>query len=340
MRQQRGALRTTTSAAIRGEDGTRTIEMPIPDAAAGELLVRIDLATLCGRDRRGAPGTAHVPGHEGVGRVVAAGHGAPAQVGDRVVWSPAVGCRRCDRCRDGRPTACRRPRRVGREPWSGPWSLSGTFAAHLLLPAGAAVAHVPGELCDAVAAPAGCATATAMAALDTAGDVAGRRVLVVGAGMLGLTLAAACRVLGASDATIVDPDAARRSLATAFGATAVRAPDDALDEVDLAFACAGADAAQAALPALAHAGRLVLVGDARPDEVLAVPTALLARRRLSFAGVHDGEPEHLAAALDFLLRTRGRFPWERLAAPAFGLDALPMLLAQPPMLAPRQAIAP
>ncbi|MBO0703415.1 MAG: alcohol dehydrogenase catalytic domain-containing protein, partial [Candidatus Dormibacteraeota bacterium] len=98
-------------------------------------------------------------GHEGVGVVVSAGPGAPALVGERVVWSVVVACRDCDRCRAGLTAKCRSLHKIGHEPYDGRWRLSGTYASHVLLPAGVTVVPVPEVVADAVAAPAGCATA-------------------------------------------------------------------------------------------------------------------------------------------------------------------------------------
>ena len=74
---------------------------------------------------------------------------------------------------------------------------------------------------DAVAAPAACATATVMAVVERAGELAGRRVAVVGAGMLGLCAVAAAATGGASSVTAVDPSTERRRMAEQFGATRV-----------------------------------------------------------------------------------------------------------------------
>src|SRR5438477_207130 len=74
-----------------------------------------------------------------------------------------------------------------------PPALRGGLATHVLLAPGTAVVHVPDGLSDAAACPAGCATATAAAALRHAGDVAGGTVLILGAGLLGLTASAMAR---------------------------------------------------------------------------------------------------------------------------------------------------
>lgn len=331
---------TSAAAVLRG--GDVSIErLALPEPGPGELLVAIDLATVCASDRLSAasPGAPRVIGHEGVGRVVAAGVGAPAGPRDRIVWLPTVSCGRCDRCRGGRSAACRKLRRIGHEPLAAGWELSGSFAAHLLLPRGTAVARVPDGMCDAIAAPAGCATATVMAALEAAGSLRGARVLVSGAGMLGLTAAAVATDRGASSVIAVDRDASRRTLARAFGATESMTPDAALPDVDVALVFSAA--AAPALDALAIGGRLVIVGaKGGPFDPLAVDPRRLADRWLVVSGVHGSEPRHLAQAIAYLAEARERWPWEQLVSPAMPLAYLPTLLTQPAPIAPRAAVQP
>ncbi|MGK9221516.1 MULTISPECIES: alcohol dehydrogenase catalytic domain-containing protein [unclassified Microbacterium] len=339
------AAPTTLAAVWRGADGIRIEELPVPAPRPGELVVEIDLATVSGDDRRTASDAHRAPaavlGHEAVGRVVAAGVGAPAAEGDRVVWAPSVGCGMCDRCRHGRVARCRKLREIGREPIDGPWPLSGAYARHILLPSGSTVERVPDELCDAVAAPAGGATATAMAVREASGDLTGLRVLVCGAGMLGLTATAVARESGASEVVVLDTDASRRSLALAFGATAVVGPRDRPGEADLAWELSGAaEAAPGALAALAIGGRLVLARAAATSAAVPVDLDRVVRRGLAITGVLGSEPRHLREAVAFLASTRTRYPWERLVAPAMGLEHLALLLAQPASVAPRTAIAP
>lgn len=331
---------TTAAAVLRGASvGIERLALPEP--GPGELLVAIDLATVCASDRLSAAagGEPRVLGHEGVGRVVAAGPGAAVRPRDRVVWGPSVSCGRCDRCRGGRSAACRKLRRIGGEPLEAGWDLSGSFAAHILLPRGTAVARVPDALCDAIAAPAGCATATVMAALDAAGPLRGARVLICGAGMLGLTAAAVATDRGASTVIAVDRDASRRIMARAFGATESVTPETPLPDVDVALVFS--TSAVTALDALAIGGRLVVVGTKSGAlEPLPLDPRRLADRWLVVSGVHGSEPRHLTEAIAYLADARERWPWEQLVSPAMPLAYLPTLLTQPAPIAPRAALQP
>ena len=211
-----------TRAAVWTGSGVDVQNVDLPELGDGETLVRVRLATVCGSDlhtvtrRRRAP-CPSVLGHEAVGIVVAGGTRSIA-VGDRVVWSVTVSCGRCARCRSGFTAKCSSVRKVGHERFDGDWPLSGAYAEHVVLPAGTSMAKVPDAMPDAVAAPAACATATVMATLEAAGTVAGRRVLVIGAGMLGLTAAAALAEAGAR-VRVTDIDPERLEIVSRFGGT-------------------------------------------------------------------------------------------------------------------------
>ena len=148
--------------------------LPLPDLAAGELLVEVELATICGSDLHTVSGRRSTPvptvlGHEAVGRVVSAAAGAPAGVGDRVVWTIGTACGRCRRCHRGLTQKCTQVRKYGHERIDDAWALSGSFASHVHLVAGTGVVVVPDDVPAALLAPAGCATATVTGATRRVG---------------------------------------------------------------------------------------------------------------------------------------------------------------------------
>ncbi|MFC9839907.1 zinc-binding dehydrogenase [Rhodococcus sp. NPDC127530] len=339
-----------TRAAVWTRDGIDVHALEIPELGPGEILVRITLATVCGSDLHTVSGRRpaacpSVLGHEAVGRVAATGTGAdpavvgdgghPLAVGDRIVWSVTVPCGRCPRCRSGFTAKCIDVRKVGHEPAEGQWVLSGSYAQHIVLPHGTAIALVPESLPDPVAAPAACATATVMAALEAAGDVKGKRVLIVGAGMLGVTAAAASAERGAS-VRVIDHDPVRQNKARNFGAV-----DDDGDPVDVAIDFSGASpAVQAALGRLDTGGRLVLAGSVTPGSSITVDPETVVRQWLTLTGVHNYEPRHLAEAVGFLDATRHRYPWAELVDTPVPLDQLNRVLRPTPSGILRSSVAP
>lgn len=330
----------TTAAVWTGESGISLEQVAIPPLLEGETLVRIRLATICGSDLHTVTGRRPAPcpsilGHEAVGEVVAVGPGASAERGQRIVWSVTVSCGDCARCRAGRTAKCTAVRKTGHEPFDGDWPLSGSYAEHIVLPRGTTIAVVPAGMPDAVAAPAACATATVMATLEAAGRLAGKRVLIAGVGMLGLTAVAACLDAGAC-VQVVDNHPDRLALAAEFGA---HGGDD--DPVDVAIDYTGSsDAVSAALDRLDIGGVLVLAGSVLPGPSLSVDPESVVRRWLTITGVHNYEPRHLRQALAFLDRTLGRHPWHRLVTDPVPLADLPTALRPPPTRTLRTAVAP
>ena len=348
----------TTTVAAAVWTGGRDIEvrrLPAPDLAPGEILVGIDLATVCGSDRHTVAGRRTSPapgilGHEGVGRVAALGVGGATdldgralQVGDRIVWSVVSACDTCDRCRGGHTAKCRTLMKVGHEPLEGPWPLSGTYATHLVLPNGHAVVVVPATVSDAAASIAGCALATVCACLEAAGPIDGQVVLVSGLGALGICATALASHSGADAIIGIDPDPARRALALEFGATVAHPPDDAaLDaiEPDTVIELSGAaTAVRAAIQMVAVGGTVVLAGSVAPAGDVAVDPEQLVRNLTSIVGVHNYEPRHLRAAVDFLASGSGA-SFDRLVDAPVGLGDLTSILHSEAGATGRASVAP
>ncbi len=186
------------------------VQFADPSPQGAELLVCVSCCTLCRSDLHTHAGlrkqpTPTVLGHEIVGRIEAFGpdaahndaRGLPASVGSRVSWAVTVGCGQCFFCAADLPQKCERLYKYGhmqvtpQRPWSG------GLADMVVLAPRTAWFQVPEHVSDHVAAPANCATATVAAMLQHAGSVAGRHVLVLGAGVLGVTACAMARSAGA-----------------------------------------------------------------------------------------------------------------------------------------------
>ncbi len=331
---------------------------PRPELRAGEALVRVSLCTVCGSDLHTFTGrrkerTPCVLGHEPVGVVEEVNGdlrdvaGNPVRVGDRVVWSVAVSCGACFFCERGLPQKCESLRKYGHEAISPQCGPVGGLATHCHLLAGTAVVKVPAELPDAVAAPAGCATATVAAVLRVsvwanpgreAGGVGlphprprGRgspTIVVFGAGMLGLTACAWIDSLGAT-AIACDVSDTRLAQAARFGARHTAKPDALAELVKELTAGRGADAAlelsgspsasAAALEVLRVGGVAVWAGVVSPTDPVPVLPEVVVRRCLTLAGVHNYAPTDLAEAVRFLATHHERYPFAELVAKSFPL---------------------
>jgi alcohol dehydrogenase len=191
---------------------------------------------------------------------------------------------------------------------------------------------VPDEVPDRVAAPASCATATVAALLRAGGPVAGRSVVVLGAGVLGVTACAMARAAGADLVLAVDPDAACRSRAMAFGATDALPADpgslaaavaDRTDGrgADVVLELAGvAESVRAGLSLVRTGGVLLLAGTVAPTPAVALDPEAVVRRMLTIRGVHNYHPRDLPTALAFLSGPGRAYPFDTLVQAEYPLE--------------------
>ena len=249
-----------------GEGRIEVDEVPRPEPGPGEVLVEIEACGICGSDlhmvleRYARPGS--ILGHEWSGVVTAAPRDSGWSAGDRVVGDAAPGCGVCRPCRRGRPSVClqRAPADFGG--YSGAFCQYKTAAADNLIRVPDALAMRPAALAEP--------TAITLHALRLADAHPGDRILVTGAGPVGLLIIAVLRAQGIDDITVSEPSPVRRRQAVDVGATRVVAPDaleappmtqPVTEPFAVAFECSGhASAAETALGQLDYAGTLVIVG--------------------------------------------------------------------------------
>lgn len=305
-----------------------SVRVPIRSLGDGEVLVRITACTVCGSDLHtftGRRSTAlpMVLGHEIIGTVVSTcdsgKHNSELSVGDRVTWSIAASCNACGRCSDGLPQKCNSLFKYGHEAFDD-HPLSGGLGEHCILQRGTRIVRLPDDLPDEVACPANCATATVAAAMRRAGGVKGRRVLVTGTGMLGLTTCAFANTAGAAEVVACDIDNARLRRAADFGATRLVQTVDS-DTFDFVFEMSGSSiAVAAAFEATAIGGVVVLVGSVSPSDPVPIDPERIVRRLATIHGVHNYKPDDLVTAVEFLRSNHQRFPFANLVEATFGLE--------------------
>jgi threonine 3-dehydrogenase len=239
-------------------------DVPMPVPAAGQVLLRVAAASVCGTDvhlydwnpwaaARVVP--PRVVGHEVCGEVVAWGDGVEGPpIGTRVAVESHIVCGHCDECRRGDFHVCENTRILGVD-------VDGAFATHLVVP----VANV-WPVGDAVAPD----IAAAMEPFGNAvhacsyGDLEGRTVVVFGCGPIGCAAVAVAKVRGAARVIGVDRNAYRLGLAERMGADAIIQATD--EPVDAAVRGEAGDAIDCVLEmsgspvAVASATRLVRPG--------------------------------------------------------------------------------
>jgi threonine dehydrogenase-like Zn-dependent dehydrogenase len=251
---------------ITGPGSARVEEVEAPVPGAGQVVVDVHRAGVCGTDielftgqlayfAQGKTRFPVRPGHEWCGVVSAVGPEVPADwVGVRVTGDTMLGCGRCARCRAGRGHVCADRYEVG---IMGGWP--GALAEQVLVPA-SSLHRLPDALDDragALVEPGG----NAWRAASAAGAGPGQRILVCGPGTIGLLTAAFAAAAGA-EVHILALDEGRRSLALSFGAAGYWTFDDPPPtQYDAVVDCTDDHRVPAFALTLAEpAGRVVYIG--------------------------------------------------------------------------------
>lgn len=299
-------------------------QRPVPRPGVGEVLVRVNSVGVCGSDvhyfREGRIGDFIVErplilGHEAAGVIVAAGSGVDSRrIGERVSIEP------------------QRPRFDSAATLAGTYNLDPQMEFYATPPIDGAFAEfvtihsvfahqVPDSISDDAAAllePLSVGIASARKAGLSVGD----RVLISGAGPIGLIMTQVARAYGAAEIVVTDLDAGRLALARTLGATATFDPR----ETDLSanprftafFDASGAAAAvRGGLKSLAPAGRAVLIGMGADDYPL--PISVIQNRELTVTGVFRYANTWPTA---ISLVARGLIDLDVLVSGHFGLEAV------------------
>jgi L-iditol 2-dehydrogenase len=256
-------------------------EIPTPVAPVGGVLVDVRLCGLCGSDverlRPGGVTDGQVLGHELVG-VVREG---PVPAGTRVALAHHVPCGRCEACRAGHEPLCETHRASHLEPggFCERTAASAAHVAHALLPLPDGVSDLAGTFVEPLAC--------VLRGLDRVGPV--DRLLVVGAGSVGLLAAQAARARGV-EATVLEPDPARQQRAALLGFQPPARPANAA----LVTAAPGLGDA---VTHVADGGTVIVFAGGEP---VSLDVDAVYRRELRLEGVRSATPAHLRAALALL----------------------------------------
>lgn len=278
-----------------------------PQTPRGWVEVEVAYVGLCGTDLhicagehpRAQPGL--VIGHEIVGVVRGISAATAGLVdGTPVVVNPLLSCGECAMCRSGRPHTCGRLRLIGID-------VPGGATARLAAPVSNLVPVPVGTDLRTLAFAEPLAVAVRAVRRGLVG--LGERVLVIGAGPIGLAVAMTARLAGAESVTVVEPSDRRRALAADLGfATSASAADAAAaadgQQAQVVFDAAAHPAVAAGLAAAtAEGGRVVLTG------VYGAPAAVdlqqITFKELTVIGTRVYSSDDLRAATQLIVD--GRF---------------------------------
>ncbi|ACL39697.1 Alcohol dehydrogenase GroES domain protein [Pseudarthrobacter chlorophenolicus A6] len=283
-------LPPTMRANILKSQGDMAMEtLPLPQLDADQVLVQVAAVGVCGSDvhyyehgRIGPYVVDHplILGHELSGRIAAVGSAVdPSRVGKRVAVEPQRPCRKCKQCKAGRYNLCPDIEFYATPP------IDGAFAEYVTIQSDFAY-DIPDSVSDEAAAlieP----LSVGLWACERAEIKPGSRVLIAGAGPIGIIAAQAARAFGATEIYISDIAEDRLAFALEHGAThAINAKTDSVEglDVDAFIDASGApQAVRSGIQAVAPAGRVILVGLGADDVEL--PVSFIQNREIWLSGV-------------------------------------------------------
>ena len=317
---------------FEGADKTLALrDIPIPEAGPGQLLLKVAACGICGSDLHAYQASlapeGNVFGHEFAGEVVAIGEGVEGdwQVGDRAIALGAMVCGECASCRVGLLDQCENIELIG-------FSRNGAYAEYVVTQA-AASTRVPKGIENTQAAlveP----LAVGLAAFRDCQLPMGGNVLVIGAGIIGITVIKWARFFGAEHVAISDLDSDRLERAQLAGATnAINAsenpdPVQAFKEAtgavpDVIVECVGRPMLQHLVDVAPQGTHIVAVGACMEPETLSSVAAAQKKIRMTFSFGYTLED------FEFILRmiSAGRMKTDELITRSVTLEEVPEAFA-------------
>lgn len=198
------------------EPGIEVLDVPVPEVADADMLVKVKAASVCGSDVHVFEWTPNyewisipvILGHEFSGEVVSVGKKVKTVVpGDRITAMPAMACSRCEFCQVGRPDLCRNRLSLGLRG-------DGAFAEYIRLTANTTVFKLaPGLRYEAASLTE--PLSVVLRAVDLAGLRVGQTAAVLGPGPIGLLATQAIRLAGAALVLVAGTSVDMRRLAAA-----------------------------------------------------------------------------------------------------------------------------
>ena len=325
-------------------------EYPPPRIGPDEMLVKTELAGVCGSDVKIFQGTfgelmgVRVPapvvmGDEILGNVAEVGEKFSeihkVRKGSRVIVEPKIPCGYCEMCFTGSPHLCEKPRGYGWIPSDDPPHLWGSYAENVYVPLNAKVHLVPQDIPAEAAILAAVLIGDGIHFIQNIGNVrVGDDVVIIGPGPQGLAAALVARERGAGMVVVAGlaKDRVRMDFAKELGADYVVdvEKEDLVERVreltggsmaDVVVECAGsARAVQASLDLAKRRGTVVHMSITGMKEIPLV-TQHIVSREIAFKG-GMGPATNVRAAIKLVdsIVDRGKYPLARMISHKYPLD--------------------
>lgn len=324
-------------------------EIEIPEVKEGDILVKVQLAGICGTDVHQQigdlsikPPTPMIQGHETLGRIVEMKGiltdvaGTEVKEGDRILWAHQF-CGKCYACKIlHQPFACNASKGYGFAP---PAALRGGFAEYELVTAGTDFVRVPDAVTDEEALGVGCAFRTVVNGYDKlmqhGGIPTGATVVIQGVGPIGLYSAVMAAQSGAAKIITVDSVDSRLEFSKKWGATHtinMKNIPEAHDRAEYVRSITGGIGAEVVIegtgvPAainegidyLAKFGKYLIMGQTSRRSVEIIPNDIM-NKQLVILGSGSADIRHFVKALKFIEAYREKYPFGELISTKYTLE--------------------
>lgn len=329
-------------------------EVTIPEVEPGAILVKVEMAGICGTDVHQQRGELtiksplpNIQGHETIGRILKLGAGRtkdaagePLQLGDRIMWAHAD-CGECYWCNIARdPVLCARRSGYG---WAPPSALRGGFAEYEYVTPSTNVVRVPDELTEEEAVGVGCAFRSVIGGYERFGQVGLMEDFVIqGCGPIGLYSTVVARESGARTIIVVGAPANRLGLAMRWGANHVINIDEhkSAEErremiLDLTHGRGPENVVEASgvpatvaegLEMIQKGGRYLILGQTSAATTPIMPSRIN-EKGLTLVGSVSAHIVHFYKALQFIKTNRAKYPFGDIVSGRYRLEDVNEALA-------------
>jgi 2-desacetyl-2-hydroxyethyl bacteriochlorophyllide A dehydrogenase len=261
---------------FNGQHEIEVKELRIPKLQPNELLVHVEACGVCGTDFHIYEGNAPakipvVLGHEYTGIIIDSGSKFDKlNIGDKIAINPNIHCGYCEFCRKGKINLCTNLKALGVTLNGGmsQFSIVPVTQAHLLpndFPFSKSVFAEPVSCC--------------IHGINQAEIIPGEKVVIIGAGTIGLIMLQLAQLRGASEVIVLDPLQYKRDIAAILKADHVLNPFEENSEkkvlditsggADTIIECVGSQAAgESALKLVRKGGKVVIFGLANKSAMM------------------------------------------------------------------------
>lgn len=328
-------------------------EYSIPEVEAKGILVKVDMAGVCGTDVHQwqgkigiRPPLPIIPGHEAVGRIVKLGEGrthdsagTPLNIGDRIMWAH-VSCGECYACAiNNQPTLCEKRYSYGFSHFGDYPYLSGGFAEYEYVVPRAQVVKIPEELSNEEVIGVCCAFRTAVAAFERLGSFGIQSSVVIqGSGPVGLYSTLLAVEGGAGQTILVGAPAIRLNLAKRWGANhiinieEIPDPSKRKDEIlrltngrgpDVVVEASGVPAAfREGMEIVRRGGRYLVIGQSSMEAEISIIPGMIMLKHLQIIGSSSALISHYYKALQFIKNKRHKYPFADIVTNKYSLPQI------------------